>query len=402
MSGRDLAALRILHVIRAPLGGLFRHVLDLANEQIARGHSVGLIADSLTGGAWADETFRELEPRLALGLSRTPMRRNLHPADVFAFAHVAERIRRTRPDIVHGHGSKGGAFARLAATRGPNGQRTAYTPHGGSFNYCPGTAAHALYMAAERLLAKRTDVFLFESAFIRARFHAWATPQQFCERVVLNGIGPDEFEPVAAAADAADFLYVGELRSAKGIDTLLEALAASARRLGRTPTAALVGSGPDEGQLVEHTHRLGLAAAVKFHGRLPARTAFTLGRTLVIPSRAESLPYVVLEAAGAHIPMIATDVGGIPEIFGPYADRLIPCDDVGALTSQMMEALTAPRATLIRRADQVAEFVGCRFSIRAMVDSVSAGYRDALSQRKVVRDELPEDPARVSSRVRGH
>ena len=62
--------LNIIHVFRAPVGGLFRHVVDLVRGQIARGHRVGIIADSTTGNARSDEIFAELAPQLALGLTR--------------------------------------------------------------------------------------------------------------------------------------------------------------------------------------------------------------------------------------------------------------------------------------------------------------------------------------------
>ena len=379
MTRPDAPSLKILHVLRAPIGGLFRHVLDLAREQIARGHRVGLITDSTTGGAQADRALEELAPRLALGLTRTPMRRSLHPSDGSALAHVVRRIRETQPDILHGHGSKGGAFARLPKFfHGANLGRTAYTPHGGSFNYRPGTFAHKVYMSAERLLAPRTDVFLFESAYIQRRFHESACADAFCERVVLNGIGPQEFVAVSPTADAADFVYVGELRSAKGIDTMLDALTEVGRRAGRCPRAALVGSGPDEAQLAQRAKSLGIASYVRFHGRVPAREAFSLGRIMVAPSRAESLPYVILEAVGARMPLIATNVGGIPEIFGPFADRLIPCDDVERLATEMIEALSTPLERHRERAEELVEFVASRFTIGTMVDAVMAGYREAM------------------------
>ena len=71
-------SLRVVHVLRAPLGGLFRHVLDLTREQIARGHQVGLITDANTGGDRATEILGELEPQLALGVMRLPMQRLPH------------------------------------------------------------------------------------------------------------------------------------------------------------------------------------------------------------------------------------------------------------------------------------------------------------------------------------
>ena len=128
-------SLRIVHVLRAPLGGLFRHVLDLTREQIARGHEVGLITDSLTGGTQADNVLEELRPCLALGLLRLPIRRLPHPSDLLLLLRIQARLRELRPDVIHGHGSKGGSFARLPGLLALQGRVTrAYTPHGGSFN----------------------------------------------------------------------------------------------------------------------------------------------------------------------------------------------------------------------------------------------------------------------------
>lgn len=139
--------LRILHVLRAPLGGLFRHVVDLAREQAARGHQVGLVCDSSTGGDQAALTLADLAPSLALGVTRVAMSRNPGFDDIGAFAHVIARSRACAPDVIHGHGSKGGLYARLPGLWSKSAVR-AYTPHGGSFNYRPGSRAHQVYMLA--------------------------------------------------------------------------------------------------------------------------------------------------------------------------------------------------------------------------------------------------------------
>src|SRR6266853_1880862 len=86
-------SLNILHVLRAPVGGLFRHVVDLARAQIAQGHCVGLITDSSTGGPQAEAILTELAPKLALGLVRVAMSRQIGPSDVVACAHVSRRAR---------------------------------------------------------------------------------------------------------------------------------------------------------------------------------------------------------------------------------------------------------------------------------------------------------------------
>lgn len=374
--------LRILHVLRAPVGGLFRHVFDLAKEQVARGHAVGMITDSTTGGARADEVLAELLPLLTLGVSRIPMHRNPHFSDLGAVAHVRHTIRAANPDVVHGHGSKGAVYARLPGFLPNDGTAIrAYTPHGGSFNYQPGSPIHRIYMTVEKLLAATTDIFLFESAFIANRFSTYVGATKALSHVIVNGISPCEFIPVEPNADAADFVYVGELRSAKGIDTMLDAIARVRDTKGIATRAVLVGSGPDQALLTEHARRIGLEKHITFAGPLPARAAFKLGRIMIVPSRAESLPYVVLEAAGARIPLISSNAGGIPEIFGPFADRLIDFNDPELLAAKMIRMLQLDAKSREQEAQQLAAFVEGRFSIANMADAVIGGYREAIARR---------------------
>ncbi len=239
MAAQD-QSLKIIHVLRAPLGGLFRHVLDLTREQVARGHQVGLITDSLTGGERADKVLRELAPSLSLGIRRLPMRRNPAPDDLRNLYVIASRTRKLNPDVVHGHGSKGGLYARLPGLLSTNKNVVrAYTPHGGSFNYRPGSMLHNIYMKAEGLLERATDLYLFESAFIQKCFETYVGETTALKRVVLNGISDAEFEPATPADDAADFVYVGELRSAKGIDTLIDAIAIVRDKSGCRQSAVL-------------------------------------------------------------------------------------------------------------------------------------------------------------------
>ena len=370
-----MTALNILHVFRAPVGGLFRHVIDLTQEQIARGHRVGMIADSMTGGGRADETLKKLEPSLALGLSRFPMRRHIGPGDILALAHVMRRIAQNGADVVHGHGAKGGAYARLAflsrrAVR-------AYTPHGGSLLFGHDTLAGKFYLATERVLMLRGDLFLFESAYSADMFRRKIGTPRGLVRIVHNGVSRKEFEPIVPNPDATDLVFMGELRSVKGIDVLIDAIA-SLHNGGRCVTATLVGDGPDRDALHAQVERLGLANAVRFMPAMPARQALTLGRIMVVPSRAESLPYVVLESAAGSKPLIATQVGGIPEIYGPLSDALVPPQDALSLAKAIVGALdhSGAAADLARR---LRERVATSFSIESMVNGVLDAYQAALA-----------------------
>jgi glycosyltransferase involved in cell wall biosynthesis len=374
--------LRIAHVFRAPLGGLFRHVVDLAATQVADGHEVGLFFDNVERGPQVAAAMNRIPGGLKLGVAGSPIRRNPHVSDLPAMARFAAWASKVKLDVIHGHGSKGGLYARLSGLWRPGaGPIRAYTPHGGSFNYRPGAFSHRAYMAAEWAMALRTDVYLFESAYIAGRFDAFVGSPHGARRIVANGISEAELEKATPNADAADLFYVGELRSAKGIDTLIDALALVGRATGEVPRTVLVGSGPDKDMLTAQAARLGIADRVSFPGPMPVREAFKLGRVLVVPSRAESMPYIVLEAAAASVPMIANDVGGIPEIFGPYAHWLGPADDAVNLARRIVDmSRMAPEAREEQAAD-LSWHVAQNFSIRNMVDAVMAGYRAGHDRR---------------------
>jgi glycosyltransferase involved in cell wall biosynthesis len=369
-----MAPLNILHVFRSPVGGLFRHVLDLTREQIARGHRVGIIADSITGGANAERVLGELAPSLALGLSRYPMRRHANPSDLSALAHVMSRVAKANADIIHGHGAKGGAYARLTVNA-PRAVR-AYTPHGGSLLFGHESLAGMFYLSTEKLLKLRGDLFLFESAYSEQIFRRKIGNPSGLVRVVHNGVSRAEFTPITARPDATDLVFMGELRPVKGIDVLIEAIAIL-KRAGRSITTTLVGSGPDREMLQALVGRLGLVSDICFKGAMPAREALALGHVMVVPSRAESLPYVVLETAAAGKPLITTKVGGVPEIYGPLSDGLVLPENAPALANAIAGTL-ASRTAAEDVARQLRDRVAAGFSVETMVDGVLAGYRDAL------------------------
>ncbi len=370
--------LRILHVVRAPVGGIFRHILDLANGQADRGHHVGIVADSLTGGARAEAALAEIAPRLKLGVRRVAIHREPHPGDILIWARIMYLIWRLKPDVVHGHGAKAGAFIRMK----PRSKRSirVYTPHGGSLHYPLNTWKGAVYSRLERILMNSTDLFLFESAFARNTYQRTiGTPTRGLVRCVFNGVTADEFDPVVLAPDATDIVYVGEFRHIKGADLLIDAVA-RLRADGKPVTLTLAGDGEEIGSLEAQVRKHSLAEAVRFIGHVKARYGFSKGKLLVVPSRGDSMPYVVIEAAAAGIPMIAANVGGIPEIFGTHADALFAANSVGAMADAIETALDDPAAALAR-AKSLREKIFMHFSQNAMVEGVLAGYRDAFADR---------------------
>lgn len=366
--------LRIIHCFRAPVGGLFRHVQDLAREQEARGHAVGVIAGAKTGGAAAEAKLEALAADLTLGVRRVPMPRQAGIGDIRALRAVKAHLIEVAPDIVHGHGAKGGTYARLATSAPP---ARVYTPHGGSLHYSRSSPVGLVYLEAERFLARKTEAFLFESAYGQRVFERKVGSTHGRARVVHNGLPESDFQPVSPAEGALEFLFVGELRQLKGVSELLRALALLHGE-GRLVRAVIGGDGPDAAAFRREATILGLGDHVAFPGARPAREFFPLARCLVVPSRAESLPYIVLEAGAAGIPTIATDVGGVAEIFGPLADRLVPARDPQALARAMARALDAPEE-MARDAEQLRARIRDQFSLSRMTDDVLSAYAEAMS-----------------------
>jgi glycosyltransferase involved in cell wall biosynthesis len=361
-------ALKILQVMRAPVGGLFRHVADLSTELSNRGHRVGLIVDTLSADAQTEAKLAALAPSLALGTHRITMPRLLGPADLALPFRIGRLADSFEADVLHGHGAKGGFHARLAMTRRP--VRRFYTPHGGVLHFSSDGLSGRVFHALERSLAKRTDTLFFESHYAERTYGQLIGKPECHSEVVHNGLMPTEFEPVHLDADAHDFVFVGELRMLKGVGVLLKALKAITTA-HRKPTLHITGDGPDRARFEAEVRELDLGGQVFFAGAGPAREAFRRGHVVVVPSLAESLPYIVMEAIAAGRAVIATDVGGIGEIYGPTRDQLVTAGDPAPLARAMAETLVHPSAAF---SEARLRHVRQAFSVETMTDAIEAAY----------------------------
>jgi len=366
---------KVLHCLRAPLGGILRHVGDLVRGQAEIGLETGLVCDSTDLNARSAELIAEMAPSCALGIHRFPMKRSLGFGDFSAALQVGRIAKACGADILHGHGAKGGAYARISARK--SGPLAFYTPHGGSLHYAPSSLAGRVYFTLERLMEFNTSGIIFESQYGMDTYAAKIGAPRCPARMIHNGISEAEFAPCPAGPDAADFLYIGELRQLKGVDLYLDALA---RLNEKQPVSGhIVGSGSDEAALHTRTAQLGLEARVRFHAPMPIREALAMARFTVMPSRAESFPYVVLETLAAAKPLIATRVGGIAEMYGPMANLLVEPDDRHALTAAMAAMLEAPDRAK-EDADKLAAHLKDRFLLWDMVAGIADFYRAALER----------------------
>jgi glycosyltransferase involved in cell wall biosynthesis len=371
---------RIFHCLRAPVGGLFRHVCDLAMAQAEAGHRVGLVCDSRTGGEAAAKALRRMEDAMELGIYRMKMHRQLGPYDYLTYRRIRDIVRnRIGADVLHGHGAKGGAYARLISNSLKREKRhlpAIYTPHGGSLHYSHESFRGRLYLDLEKRLAPMTGGIIFESEFAAQAYRRKVGAFPCPVRVIHNGLRPEEFYQVIVDPDAADFVYIGELRRLKGVDILLQALS----RLRRThPVRALiVGSGPDEQVFKRIAESSRLEPRVRFLPPMAAGQAFARARCLVVPSRVESLPYIVLEAAAAQMPMIATAAGGIPEITDGTDMVLAEPGSIASLRQQMAAFLEDPD-WFARQARDLQARVSKRHTVAVMTQAILDLYAEVAA-----------------------
>ncbi|HEV7308737.1 glycosyltransferase family 4 protein [Ensifer sp.] len=335
--------LRIIHCFRSPVGGIFRHVRDLAEAHANAGHEVGILCDSTTGGSHEDRLFDEIRPYLALGLVRMPISRSVGVSDFSSLWRGYKEIRSLRPDVLHGHGAKGGAIARLigSALR-VNRYRVArlYSPHGGSLHYRSNSMSGRFIFPLERFQERLTDALVFVCDFERQTYFAKVGLPRERSQLIYNGIDDREFETVTPKADAVDFLYIGMMRDLKGPDLFVEAFAETERLVGRPLSALMVGDGPQQQEYQELMLQQGLSRRITMQPAMKTREAFALTRNIVVPSRAESMPYIVLEALAARKPVIASRVGGIPEILGRDSAALAEPACAHSLAAIMARAIT--------------------------------------------------------------
>ncbi len=370
-------SLRILMVLRAPVGGLYRHVIDLSDELGRRCHKVGLVMDATLSDAQTDARIAAMDCPPALGVFRIPIPRLLGPSDLTAAWRIRAIAGKTQADILHGHGAKGGFNARLAGI-GKNRRVSIYTPHGGVLHFSQRSVTGKLLRSIERLLLPISGAVIFESAFARNAFESRIGAVPCLAPVVHNGLRDAEFAPLDPDRIDFDFSFVGELRNLKGVSFLLDALVGVRRKNGDPATLIIGGSGPDEAAIRQQIAQLELSERVQMVGVQPALKVFERARVAVMPSLAESLPYVALEASAAGKPLLATDVGGVSEIFGPTADALLPPADAGALERAMQACLDEPEQAQ-KQARRRREWVRENFSVGKMADGIEETYRACLA-----------------------
>jgi glycosyltransferase involved in cell wall biosynthesis len=313
----------LLLITLAETGGAQTYVASLLpalNEEyevVVAAHGDGFLADA----------SREA------GVRYVPLRhvrRPLHPLnDTLGLVELFRLFRRERPAIVHANSSKAGILGRLAAVAARVPVRL-FTVHGWAFKAHHGAAARA-YLWADRAMSPLTTTTICVAHSEREAGLRHRTCRADRTVVIHNGVDVDRpHRPPGPPPAPVTLLSVGRMREPKDFITLVRAIAALEPG---TVRLRIAGDGPDKPALEAEIARLGLHPSVELLGtRDDVDELLAAADLFVLSSDSEGLPMSVLEAMAAGLPVVATAVGGIPEL---VADRetgmLVPPRDTTAL-----------------------------------------------------------------------
>jgi glycosyltransferase involved in cell wall biosynthesis len=382
---------RVLRIFsRLNVGGPAIHVILLASELDALGYTTTVALG--TEAPW-EGNMRDLAARKDIRCVQVPgLGREIRPwSDAQALWSLYRMMRVLRPDIVHTHTAKAGMLGRSAA-RLAGIRQVVHTYHGHVLRGYFGAARNAVFRAVERRLARSTRVLIAVSAAVKDDLVALGIAPADRIRVIPLGL---ELQPLAGGAlprgglrgesgvpDGAPLVgIVGRLTAIKDVPTFL---AAAADVHARAPAArfAVVGDGELRGALEAEAAARGLAGVVHFHGwRYDMAAVYGDLDVVVNTSRNEGTPVALIEAMASGRPVVATRVGGTPDLLGDGARGvLVAAGDAAAIAGAISDTLRGGGAVEARIAAARA-YVLAAHDVARLVRDIDGLYREMLGER---------------------
>lgn len=383
-------AIRVLRLFsRLNIGGPSIHVILLTAGLTAKGYTTRLVVG--TEAAHEGNLLDLAEAKGVACEALAGLGREIRPLhDLRSLLQLYRLMRAYRPQIVHTHAAKAGLLGRVAA-RLAGVPVVVHTYHGHVLRGYFGPAKTEAFRSLERWLGRATDALIAVSAGVKQDLVDLGVAESPRFRVVALGL---ELESLAgelprgglrrerAIPDDVPLIgMVGRLVPIKDVPTFLHA-AAKVREITPRARFALVGDGSERVLLEGLCARLGMAEAVTFHGwRRDMDSVYGDLDVVVNSSRNEGTPVALIEALAAGRPVVATRVGGTPDLLrGGDFGRLVAAGDASALAQAILDTLADPSDAVLRaRAGQA--HVLREHSATRLIGDIDALYRELLAQK---------------------
>ncbi|CAN5762239.1 glycosyltransferase family 4 protein [soil metagenome] len=367
---------RVLQVLQPEDGGVAEHVLLLARGLTRRGFHVE-VASSATN-AIRPALLREGIPSHVIPIERRP-----GAADVRAARALRALDRRGRYDLVHAHSSKAGGLVRTALA---DRRRLVYTPHCFAFAAGRRGPEALLYRALEQALVPRTAAIVAVADWERRLAERELRGSSGRVRLVRNGVPPcPGVEPAGELLEFADGRplagLVAVLRPQKDPLGMVRAAALMGRRAPDAARVAIVGNGWLEPEVRAAVEREGVSDSVRwfpFEG--PAARYLAALDVFVLPSLWEALPVAPIEALACGVPVVATSVGGVPEVVDDGATGLLVEPGRPEALAEALEALLRDPDRRRAMGKEGRRVAAERFDVETMVRATEAVYAEVLAR----------------------
>jgi glycosyltransferase involved in cell wall biosynthesis len=379
---------KVLRVIaRLNMGGPALHVAYLTAGLRDREYETTLVAGTLARG---EDSMAFVARGLGVEVVTIPeLGREISPLrDLIATLRLARLIRRERPQILHTHTAKAGTVGRLAARLAGSARPpiVVHTFHGHVLRGYFGPVRSRLFRWLERWLARDTTVLIAVSPQVRddlvglgEKFAVIRLGIELEERVADMDGRANTRRYLGIAPDRFTVGWIGRMTAIKNTEDVLSAFK-TLRARGVEATLCMVGDGPDRPALERRAHELGIMRDTLFLGYqqdvAPLYAAFD---ALVLPSSNEGTPVSVIEALAARTPVVATRVGGVPDVVREGDDGfLVDPGDMDAL-AERLERLASDPELRERMGDAARGRVLSRYAVDRLVDDVDRLYRNLLA-----------------------
>jgi glycosyltransferase involved in cell wall biosynthesis len=378
-------------IARLNMGGPALHVAYLSAGLRERGYDTTLVAGSLARG---EDSMEFVADELGVKVERLPgLRRDISPIrDVVAVLRLAQLIRRERPAILHTHTAKAGAVGRMAALVAGDARPpiVVHTVHGHVLRGYFGPVRTLGFRLLERWLARGTDALVAVSPEVRDDLVRLGVAPREKFTVVRLGIeleerlggrnGRDETRRVLGIAPERFTVgWIGRMTGVKRTGDVLLAFK-QLREHGIDACLCMVGDGPDREQVEQRAHELGIMRDTLFLGYQENVAPFyAVFDAMILPSGNEGTPVSAIESLAAGRPVVATRVGGVPDVVRDGEDGfLVELGDVGELAGALARLAADPELRG-RMGEAGRTRVLPRYAVQRLVEDVDRLYRSLLA-----------------------
>ncbi|MCG3115729.1 MAG: glycosyltransferase family 4 protein [Candidatus Manganitrophus sp. SA1] len=374
-----------MQIVGDPVGGIRKHVhsilFGLDDARFNQSYAYSTVS--------CDKKFRqeliEIERSFPEATIPLQIKKDLGFSDLLNIWKLKKYVKKKGVDIVHGHGAKGGAYARILKKL--CGVKAIYTPHGGTVHNMFSFIPDIVYSKIEKVLYHLTDYFIFESNYTATQYHS-KVGYSSCRWIVnYSGVAPVNIADIASKSKSLRYTthlnaplqmgLFGMLRPQKGQIYAIKAVAELANK-GIIAHLHIFGEGPDRASLIAVADKLGIGSQVFFYGEVSDVEPYIYSMDLIIiPSLFESFGYVALEALLMNKFVIASNVGGLKEIIlHGESGLLIPEGN----PSEICKAVLFFLSNMSRKSTPNLQYHLEKFSLKTMLSNISNVYFSVLGR----------------------